>query len=1581
MRKVFFFLCLVLCLRTQSQVNLTTGSATFSLPMFSWQDDKSRLNAVVALNYNSGNGLKVDDVASNVGQGWNLLAGGVITRMQVGEPDDQKPYVNGSSERVEDEYKYPAGFLYNSDINSYTKGCPLALKKYPLFEDKNHIYKQHNIVAKDRELDYFTFQFNGRSGTFVLQKNSNEGIFLGESKMKLTFLQTDGMTYKGQGIRTNISTFEITDENGLVYRFGKYTSAQLTYGLTKALTSSYSDASFVYKQTQPKIKRDKVFYQSAFDEITTNPYIISSWYLTEIEDILTGRKIMFNYGNINIQNEVCHINASAGNTIAYYTDKNYTVISHKITKTESPKFSSIIFPDQHQVTFAYQNETRFDYAGDYALASIAITYNGRNLSKYILNTTYFVKNRYGTPYTDYQKKYARLCLRSVKKIGVDLKSDDNPYIFDYYFGLTAQRDDYIPPPFCYAKDIYGFYNGTNSKAFSGDNIGGSNPNDLALDESISSIDTDESSGLCFRNGFYNSKKRNDGTDYAPNGTGYAQNGLLRQIVYPTGGSLTYYYEQNKASVSAGAQQDIGGVHVAKTSVADGGYSNPCDKQIETTYKYVLENSTNSSMWGLETPDNSVTTENGYSPEKKRFYWRPPLEFGCDYVFQYPGIVSREDKISVTALQTIMSVLSVVADIVSVISLVQDVATAIGASGVGAWVTVIIDVVTSLIGIALTCPFNVSKETSTTILYNFDLNSINPLPSQYSRVEVIPRTGDIGRTVYEFTSVSDYPLWDSYSSDPNERYMDQQSMKQRFAPWAYGLPKKTTVYDKQDASQYKVSETEYFYDWIKARLSVGKFSNNVGSCKCLVKKFVSQRSEYWISPLNDVAFETTAENFQKTSDDEMAVEPYYVYSGIVLLSSQKNRTFKPKSNLYSETLVEYENNPTNYQQKSITTTQSNGDKNTEYITYSCDYESVSSLFGQMVEANLLSLPVTTKTSFQRSNGSASGVLVEKVTEYTQLSNGDIKPYRILEQRFDQPQYNFIGYAGPGSTSNPPYKEIQYYVYNDGTLFNTYNYGKGNLIGIKDEGEHIVTNIYDYNDKYIVASVINADPAIDKPTYTSFETDKFGGWTLTGTAVYNTSAITGSRSLTLSTGKSLSAGSLNTSKAYIVSFWSASQLNVSSGTIVKFSPVINGFTYYEYKINKGASSVTISGNSNVDELRIYPETARMRTVTYDPLIGKTAESDENNRLTFYEYDEKARLKLIRDEKDNIVKMYEYNVVNKQVGCPTSFANRYISELFVKNDCSPDYIGVPVKYEIPAGTFVSDISQEDADGRAENMLQSNGQSYANTNGTCKRLWKNQFKSEVFYTQGCPLGFKGGAITYAVPANKYSSEISLDDANALAQDEIDANGQFNANVTQRTCVINNDPDFRGDENSRIICEIVNGQNTGHQLAELRDMNPNSPTYNQLAWKDVGVNTSQCPATIYKPLLIGTCSGINSSHTIYGNEGDVVVLKLTYSGMLQWNGNTSNGGAGASISITGAGQSCNNYTQHYTTTASTGFELTCTITITMPANYATINTSAVIHNSNISNAGGATLQVVSVNGVANSNGSAVCTGNSGGSW
>jgi hypothetical protein len=139
MHKLILLFTILSSIRSFSQVNLPTGSATFSLPMFSWQDDKSRLNSIIELDYNSGTGLKVNDVASDAGEGWNLLQGGVVSRIQVGEPDDQKEYISVEPEQVEDLKKYPDGFLYTPDIWTQSPGCATSLTKYPLFKDKKHI--------------------------------------------------------------------------------------------------------------------------------------------------------------------------------------------------------------------------------------------------------------------------------------------------------------------------------------------------------------------------------------------------------------------------------------------------------------------------------------------------------------------------------------------------------------------------------------------------------------------------------------------------------------------------------------------------------------------------------------------------------------------------------------------------------------------------------------------------------------------------------------------------------------------------------------------------------------------------------------------------------------------------------------------------------------------------------------------------------------------------------------------------------------------------------------------------------------------------------------------------------------------------------------------------------------------------------------------------------------------------------------------------------------------------------------------------------------------------------------------------
>ncbi|MFT3948785.1 MAG: DUF5977 domain-containing protein [Agriterribacter sp.] len=1412
-----FFVC-----QCFAQVNLQTGSATFSLPMFNWKDNKSRLFAGVALNYSSGNGLKVNDVASNVGQGWSIVAGGVITRMQVGEPDDQKKYGLAAETDIT---KYPNGYLY-TDV-SPSNGCPKALSNYPIYGSMNQVYSQHNAIAEDKQADYFAFQFNGKAGLFVLDiVNGNKvGVSLGDTKMKITFQEDFTMT--SQGKRTTIKSFQINDVDGLIYKFTQQ-------GLTKVLKDEYCDRENWRVQSQPKFDNNNSYVQAAFDiGPVANPWIINSWYLTEIEDALTHRKINISYLTNTLNN-------LAGVDIVCYEPKDYTVITMKRSLTISPEISAISFPDGHTVTFNYGAE-RADLIGDKVISSVDIKYQSRYLSRYKLNTTYFIRNRLGTPGTDYQKKAARLCLRSVTKLGADLKEDTPPYIFDYYVGSTTSADDYVPLPFSYAKDIWGFYNGDFTKDYNNNNL-------TQLDKDPRLLNHKEAQGLCFL--------RAGSSNIVINPkNGYAKNGLLRQIIYPTGGTLSYEYEQNYGKLTTGgAEQMVGGVHVSKTISTDGNYSNGCGTPITTKYDYVVNGSGSaSSLWGLETPRTTIVSRNQYAPEHKYYKWKPWSSdcgglFGCcGYTYQYPGILSMNQAISLTDFQHIMETIAPVLGIVSMVSTVIDVVSLFCAStGWLAWVSVIVEIVGGLVTLGISCLSNRSSDDESTAYFNADLNGAAPLPGQFKRVEVTEGSGTIGKTVHEFTSSDDYAVWNS--TNPS------LASKQRFAPWAYGLPKLTTILD---ASGNRVKETRNIYNFNYAKTTLlcdaeiltfagagtgkQKGDNNMEddyasvckvSTKCFVKHSHSKNNIDWANPAVYNAVYTTS-----TTDADILVDSYNFYTGRTLLDSVNERIYKQNSNTqYLETTTRYYYNALrNYDINTIITVQSNGDKNTKTIKYANDYCCMP-ISNAMSGANMVSVPVETKLWVAKYGG-ASGYLSETVTEFTQLANGDIQPLQILEQRFAQPASSLTEYGGPG-TSIANYKIMQTFLYD----------AAYNLAGLKDEGGRTISNIYDYDDKYVAASVINADPAADRAAYTSFETSAFGKWTLTGTAAYAAgSYATGARSFTLSSGKSFST-TLTTTKAYTVSFWASAAMTVAGGaTLSKTGPLYSGFTYYEYDIAAGTSTVTVSGTGNIDELRAYPKTSRMRTVTYDPLIGKTSECDENNRITYYEYDNLGRLQFIKDESRNIVKMYEYNNIspNKQTGCPTTYYSRMTSERFTKNSCGANYLGSEVVFTIPANKYTSGISQEDADLKAELDLLTNGQTYANTNGTCTQIFYNTAQTGSYTTQTCSTGYKGNTVVYTVPANTYSSLISVADANAKAQKEITANGQVNANKNP-SCSIDTSANWIADpDQTGAYCLTVNGQLPAHRFLLFKDLNPNSPTYNQTQWHDIGPQ-SECPANTY---------------------------------------------------------------------------------------------------------------------------------------
>jgi len=207
------------------------------------------------------------------------------------------------------------------------------------------------------------------------------------------------------------------------------------------------------------------------------------------------------------------------------------------------------------------------------------------------------------------------------------------------------------------------------------------------------------------------------------------------------------------------------------------------------------------------------------------------------------------------------------------------------------------------------------------------------------------------------------------------------------------------------------------------------------------------------------------------------------------------------------------------------------------------------------------------------------------------------------------------------------------------------GNGNIL--QDALASGVTNAYiwDYNGRYPVAEVTNA--AQTDIAYTSFEADGKGGWVLNPTAIQlDATSPTGSNCYNLSTA-SINKNAINAATTYIVSYWIKNQttaLGLTNGstaitnTVVQ-GPTINGWTYFQHKFT-GVTNVQLVGSCLVDELRLYPANAEMKTYTYVPLVGMTSSTNSKGENTYYEYDGLQRLINIKDQYGNVTKHMNYH-----------------------------------------------------------------------------------------------------------------------------------------------------------------------------------------------------------------------------------------------------------------------------------------------------------------------------------------------------
>ncbi len=202
-------------------VGTYTGVPDINIPLISFSQNELSVN--VSLSYHGG-GIKVDEIASWVGLGWSLNAGGTITRVVRGRPE----YLlsNGEHRPIRHSIKF---FQLPGDRTDYIAQSELdALAGGSL----------------DGEPDEFFFNFQGRNGRFWFNKDGNPVLNKNEA------LDIDWVY-----VSSTESKFVIKDEAGTTYEFGiiEYTwfsefsqNCPTAWHLTKIISSNGNEINFEY---------------------------------------------------------------------------------------------------------------------------------------------------------------------------------------------------------------------------------------------------------------------------------------------------------------------------------------------------------------------------------------------------------------------------------------------------------------------------------------------------------------------------------------------------------------------------------------------------------------------------------------------------------------------------------------------------------------------------------------------------------------------------------------------------------------------------------------------------------------------------------------------------------------------------------------------------------------------------------------------------------------------------------------------------------------------------------------------------------------------------------------------------------------------------------------------------------------------------------------------------------------------------------------------------------------------------------------------------------------------------------------
>lgn len=1182
-------------------VSQFTGVPSVNVPIYTI--DLGSFKLPISASYHA-SGIKVDDIPSNIGIGWSLIAGGSISIQVNGLLDER----NNGFNYLNPQFKKVKNLSFNTTFPAMSVPCSGFFAEDPLYyytgQDIDFLRGIH-FGINDSEPDVYAFNFAGLTGKFF---EDESGVFrtIPFSKLKIVRKYNSG----------NVKGYEITDESGNVFEFFQLEESQTnTYSPCTTNPNNISQQGYAVSYHLTKVRTPlnetiELKYRANGYTAEVQKQFTRSRYLNPNSPCITGPG---GTGNANID---------------IYNCTSTTIMNIGVMQIDSINASN-----GAQIVFSYSAQNRMDLpAKSLERVEVRSKYDGKAFRSF-----------------DFIKDYwcGRLRLTSIREGGKP------PYQFIY-------NSDNFPARLSCSQDHWGYYNGATNTTL------------LPKDEF---------------NGF------NSGADREPNPE-FVQAGTLKKVIYPTGGFSEYTYEPNEYFVSKVTLKQVKEVGAKLSSLPN---------QTRTYAFTIPSNSSRHIITYTNTYDGTVLQNDFcfiriYGPN--------------NYVLQLVG----SDPYKSVSLQPGDYTLEI-----------ENVGSTYQADITVQWFKPVSIAPHNEIGGGLRIKEIKAKDgiTSTTISKKFEYymsgttnsSGVSMYEPAYWEIYDENRLGSVSscqenpsfwtcqsivqysnsRTPLSFSNgyhvgysdVTEYNNSKSENGYTHNKYIidNSNSLGAPASPpyppqinydWVNGLPLEQSVY-KAVGSKFEIeSKTISTYNYLRFdRDASSPNSYTMYGAKSML-----------IEPPRVAGYCRIGCVSEFLSTISFGMQRYQLFSSWHYLTKTEKYIYDNPSTFFYTAIEYFYDNPEHLKPTRFLTSNSKGERILTIVKYPLDYPALSN---------------TTELEMGISALQNKNVVGAEIEKTVRKSYGDGTNDRVVSSLFNVFHSEF-----------PVIKTIK--------------------------AIQLISPISDFTPSFVNNGSVTIDSKYKDQGYFAIN----------------------------SNGRVVQQRKVNDlAESYVWGY--EGKLPVA---------VIIGAEYADVQL-VGLNSSILSNPSSDNQLRGELNLLRkklphalVKTNTYRPLYGVTSETNEIGRIKYYDYDVYGRLGMIRDHDNNILQKICYNYPGQEENCDIGKYNSTRSKTFTKV-CSLGGLGSTHTYYV---TKTSNISQDDADQKAQNDVDNNGQQYVNSIGTC--LWTNDAISGNYYKANCGAGKTANAYFVSIPAGTYTSTVSKEDANQAAQNA----AQVQAN-TYGTC------------------------------------------------------------------------------------------------------------------------------------------------------------------------------------------------------